>query len=235
MPAIAKPSLALTLEEVSAGWGARRTRLDSPRMRERISEILARMEAEHWLQARASYGVREVTASGPGWMEVAGGLRVHAPSLSHRLRGATHLAAGVCTLGAALENQVSAWFASGDRLRAVILDDIGTLALYHLGAAVEQRMHEDASLQGLDWSGVLSPGDDDFDLRDQKALLGIADGAAIGVSLTGTCMLSPRKSVTAVMGFGKKMLKWSREETCATCKSRARCPHRALFAEAIAP
>ncbi len=235
MPAIVNPALSLTLEEVSAGWGARRARLDSPRMRERVSEILAQMEAERWLQPRASYGVRDVIAAGPGWMEVSGGLRMHAPSLGHRLRGASHLAAFVLTLGPVFENQVSKWFTEGDRLRAVILDDIGTLALHRLGAALERQIHEEASFQGLDWSGVLSPGDDDFDLRDQKALLDIADGAGIGVSLTGTCMLSPRKSVTAVMGFGKKMLKWSREETCATCKSRARCPHRAVFAEAVAP
>jgi hypothetical protein len=232
MPVISDLRLPLTVEDVSTAWGSRRTRLASPSMRARVSEILSRVDAGHWLEPAVSYRIWAVSERGREWVELAGGSRLHATLLAHRLQLATHFAVGVCTVGSVLEKQVSQWFASGDRLRSVLLDDIGTLALYQLSDRLEEMIREEAAVRGLDASGVLNPGDDGFDLRDQTTIIQLAGGADIGVSVTPTSMLAPRKTLSMVIGLGQQMPKWSRNEYCARCRSRDRCPHRRSLAEA---
>jgi hypothetical protein len=234
MPVISDLHVPLTTEAVSRAWGPSRARLTTPRMLARVSDILARMDAEQWLRPAITYRVSKVVASGPGWMELAGGSRLRAPLLNHHLPRATHLAAGVCTLGSALENQVSKWFASSERLSAVVLDDIGTFALYELSDRLEAILQQAAASMGLEASGVLAPGEDGFDLAEQRTVAQLAGGTEIGVSLTSTAMFVPRKTVSLLVGFGHRMPRWSRGERCAVCSSRERCPHRRRVAEAIA-
>jgi hypothetical protein len=234
MPVISDLRVSLTTEQVSCAWGASRARPPAPPLMARVSEILTRMHAEQWLRPAVAYQVSKIVESGPGWMELAGGSRLRAPLLTHHLRGATHLAAGVCTLGGALEKQVSEWFASSDRLSAVVLDDIGTFALYELSNRFEEILQQAAARMGLEASGVLAPGEDGFELAEQKTVAELAGGADIGVALTATGMFVPRKTVSLLVGFGQRMPRWSRGERCAVCSSRDRCPHRQRIPEAVA-
>jgi len=234
MPVVSDLRVSLTTEQVSSAWGASRARPPAPSMLARVSEYLTRMDAEHWLRPALAYRVLGIVAAGPGWMDLAGGSRLRAPLLTHHLRRASHLAIAVCTLGGALENEVSDRFASGDRLGAVVLDDIGTFALYELGAQCEQILRQAAASMGLESSGVLSPGEDGFDIREQKTVAALAGASDIGVSLTSTSMFAPRKTVSVVMGFGARMPYWSRDDRCAECGARERCPHRRRVPEAVA-
>jgi hypothetical protein len=191
-----------------------------------VSEVLARVESEHLLKSAISFQVWPIVEIGRAWMELRGGARLHAHLLTHHLRGASHLAIGVCTLGSPLEDAVSRGFASGDRLRAIMLDDIGTLLLYRLSDQLEHLMQVEARSQGLEASGVLNPGEAGFDLSEQATVVELAGGADIGVALTSTGMLLPRKSLSMVLGFGLQMPKWDPGERCARCGARDRCPHR---------
>jgi hypothetical protein len=226
MPAITNLRVPLSIEDVTRAWGSRRARLASPRMLALVSELVERAETENWLQPAVSFRVWPVVESRPGWMELGNGSRLRASLLSNYLRGASHLALGVCTVGAALENRVSEWFAASERLRAVVLDDIGTLALYRLSDQLETILQKEAETQGREASGVLNPGEDGFDLSEQAKVAELAGGDTIGVSVTSTGMLIPHKSLSMVMGFGARMRKWDRGERCARCGARERCPHR---------
>ena len=226
MTVITNLRVPLSLDGVTRAWGSRRARLASPRMLSLVTELLERVDTENWLQPAVSFRAWPVVESGPGWMELSGGSRLRASLLSHYLRGASHLALGVCTVGAAIENHVSEWFAANERLRAVVLDDIGTFALYRLSDQFETLLQKEAAVLGLEASGVLSPGEDGFELSEQAKVAELAGGESIGVSITSTGMLIPRKSLSMVMGFGALMPKWGRGERCARCGARERCPHR---------
>ncbi len=217
--------LSLTLDDIVSSWG-HHTRLTSSRGRAMLSELLARIETNGWVEPKINFKVYPVVSSGPGWIELPGRSRLFSTALRHHLPGALYVAAGVCTIGAALEQQVSNWFAAGDRLRAVLLDEIGTLAVFRLGDQLEERIQAEARERGMDASGVLSPGEDGFDISQQAPILELACGAEIGVWQTATGMLIPRKSVSVLVGFGTHMPHWSRAERCARCGARERCPHR---------
>lgn len=226
MPASMNLSVPLSVEDVTRSWGSRAARLASPRMLALVAELLKRAKTENWIQPAVSFRVWPIVEQGPGWMELGNGSRLQARLLSHHLRGASHLALGICTVGAALENRVSEWFALSERLRGVVLDEIGTLVLYRLSDQLETLLQKEAEILRLEASGVLNPGEDGFDLLEQAKIAQLAGGDRIGVSVTPTGMLIPRKSLSLVMGFGAHMQKWGRGERCARCGARDRCPHR---------
>lgn len=235
MPVLTDFRFALTVEEVTSSWGSRRARLASTRMMTMLSELLARIEANDWIQPKISFEVWPIVSSGPGWLELRGGSRICSRTLGHHLPGAVQLAAGVCTIGGAVEKYTSEAFAASDRLRAVMLDEIGTLTLFRLADQLEELMQAEAGQRGLEAGGMLSPGEDGFEISQQAAVLELSRSTEVGVSQTTSGMLTPRKSLSMVVGFGARMPKWSRGDRCARCGARERCPHRRPQLVEVAP
>ena len=196
------------------------------------SALVARSEAERWLRPAISYEIWPIAAANSDCLELADGIRLRSVQAAHRLRGAVWLAAGVCTLGGRLEQQVRASFAAGEHLHAVLLDDIGTRALFRLADDLEARLRREARHLGFEASGVLNPGEPGFRLREQRTVVGLAGGARIGVSVTPSGMMSPGKSLTLIMGLGDAMPVWGRGESCARCRAQPRCSLRRAAADA---
>jgi len=74
-------------------------------------------------------------------------------------------------------------------------------------------------------TGRYSPGYDDFDLEIQPELIAVLDAQRkIGLTCTGSLILLPRKSVTAVIGFGRDLTK--QPNACERCDLRGRCEYR---------
>lgn len=226
MPVSTNLRVPLSVEDLTRSWGSRSARLASPRMLALVAEVLERAETENWIQPAVSFQVWPVSQHGPGWTELSNGSRLRARLLSHHLHAVSHVALGICTLGAALENRVSEWFALSERLRGVVLDEIGTLVLYRLSDRLEAFLQKEAETLRLEASGVLNPGEDGFDLLEQAKVAQLAGGESIGVSVTSTGMLLPRKSLSMLIGFGTRMPRWSRGERCTRCGAREQCPHR---------
>jgi len=226
MPVLTEIRQRLRVDDITSSWGVRRARLASRRMTALLSDLLEQIERHSWIQPRISFQVHAVVVRTREQFTLRGGYKLSSPMLGHYLPAATHVAAAVCTIGDAIENEVRAGYAAGERLRATMLDEIGTLALYRLGDQVEEMIQEEAARLGLEASGALNPGEDGFPITQQEIVLELAGGAAIGISHTTTGMLRPRKSLSMILGFGKQMRKWSRGERCAVCAARDRCPHR---------
>jgi hypothetical protein len=55
-----------------------------------LAELLARIEAEGWIQPKISFQVWPVVSSARGWLEVRGGLRISSPTIGHYLPGAIY-------------------------------------------------------------------------------------------------------------------------------------------------
>lgn len=226
MPVLTEIRQTLSVEDITSSWGVRQTRLASSRVKALLSKLLEQVELHNWIQPKLSFKVHAVVLRTREQFILRGRSRISSPMLGHYLPTATHVAAGVCTVGDAIENQVRAGFASGDRLRAAILDEIGTLALYRLGDQLEEMVQREALGLGLEASGALNPGEGGFPIAQQEIVLELAGGTAIGISNTSTGMLRPCKSLSMIMGLGKRMRKWSRHERCEVCAARNRCPHR---------
>lgn len=226
MPIISDLSLQISVDDITRAWGTRRKKLATPFMLTRITEILASIDTGNWLQPAISYQVYNITEHGHDWLALEGCVKLRAPLLAHRLRRASHLVIGVYTIGDVVGQQVSNWFASRKRLQAVLLDEIGSLALFKLANHFESLMQQQARQMDLQTSGTLSPGDEGFALTVQKNIVQLAGGTDIGVYMKGGAMLAPQKSLTTVIGMGEQMRSWSRGENCNRCKARQHCSYR---------
>jgi hypothetical protein len=218
--------LDIVAEDISCGRHSVRARPLSAAVRSRLTELLATVAEQRWLQPAISYRIRPIAQRGSDWVELDCGTRLSSPLLAHRMRLASHLALVVCTVGEQLSRHAAAWFGSGNPARAVLVDEIGSIALYRLAERSGALLRDEAAALGLELSGSLHPGDDGFDIGEQAKVVNLAGGAELGVAVHGVVTLSPLKSQTAVYGLGTSMPNWTAGDNCGRCRARERCTYR---------
>ena len=131
----------------------------------------------------------------------------------------------VCTIGPALEAEVTRLSALGDLLKAVVLDAIGSVAAEAAAAYVEASIAAEAAREGLKTSCRASPGYGDWDVREQAAIFKLLPAERIGVRLSDTFMMSPRKSVSFAMHIAAEPERLRSENSCENC-GRKDCRYR---------
>lgn len=149
--------------------------------------LLARARASWQLYSYDQQRINELTLCGQ--------------SITAHLADCTEVAVLAVTIGPALEAAVSKAFAAGEYSAGLLLDAAGTTAVEAAADAANAYIAAEASRRGLEAVNRFSPGYGDWPLAQQPAVLKLADGEAVGIEVTESCMLLPRKSVTAVIGL----------------------------------
>ena len=152
-----------------------------------------------------------------------GGATLRAPALAHAPGELPAVAAAVCTLGAALEQRISALFAARRRLLALALDDIGNEMLFRLADRLVAKIRRSARLDGLESGIEASPGDEGMPLDQQASVLALAGSNRIAVSASGASMLAPVKSLSILVALGRGLGARPAPGRCGGCASRDRC------------
>jgi hypothetical protein len=140
------------------------------------------------------------------------------------LAAANRIVAVICTIGPMLEAQVAKFLAQEEQLKAFLLDGIGSAAIDSLGTEACNRIQ--ALNESFEVSSPLSPGMENISIQEQSRIFRMADAERIGVSINSAGMLIPRKSISMILGVGKKMPTWHRAEVCNRCNIRDTCQHR---------
>jgi len=117
------------------------------------------------------------------------------------LAGAGEAAVLAVTIGPALEEEVSRLFAAGQYTAGLLLDAAGTAAVEQAADAADAYIADQAARRGLAARRRFSPGYGDWPVTDQPAMVALAGGDRIGLAVTASCMLVPRKSITAIVGL----------------------------------
>ena len=133
----------------------------------------------------------------------------------------------VCTIGPALEEKVTALSKEGDMLAAVVLDAIGSAAAEATARYANDRIDEEAAAIGLKTSCRASPGYGDWDVKEQKNLFELVPADTIGVTLTASSMMVPRKSISFAVHIAEVPVRLRSEGSCRTCDMET-CPYRIL-------
>lgn len=117
------------------------------------------------------------------------------------LKEAKKTAVLAVTIGEALENSISEHFAKGNYTYALLLDAAGTTAVEMAADQLSKAVEQQANKMGFTTLARFSPGYGDWEITEQPQVLKLAAGQTVGIEVTDSCMLLPRKSVTAVIGF----------------------------------
>ena len=131
----------------------------------------------------------------------------------------------VCTIGPGLEDEVTRLTKSGDILRGVVLDAVGSVAAEAVAEYIARKIAAEAAREGLKTSCRSSPGYGDWDVREQGAIFELLPAQRIGVRLSQSFMMIPRKSISFALHVAKEPVKLRSESSCDNC-SKKDCPLR---------
>lgn len=166
----------------------------------------------------------------PRAVSLRGGREALAPCLlgediACHLKGCGECVLLACTLGAGVDAAQRAANAA-DMAYAVVLDALASVLAEQMAGAAEQALREQAQGEGLFLTGRFSPGYGDYPIELQNELLRFMDAPRrIGLCATPTHLLTPRKSITAVLGLARHPVT-GRRAGCAHCALRERCTYR---------
>lgn len=146
-----------------------------------------------------------------------------APVLAAESGELTAVAAAACTLGAAVQERISALFATRRRSLALALDTVANELLFRLADRAFASIRREARRAGLAIGIEASPGDPGVPLGEQARVLALADVARIGINVTGAGMLAPMKSLSFLVALGPNLRRRAAHGRCECCPSRDRC------------
>ena len=206
METIAPIAVELSLDVVQA-----KLRVPSP---EALEPLLA--DALSLAEAKAAFAVAYIEEKGTDEVVIEG-RRFKSRVLRKNLETVGRVFPAVVTIGSRLEQKADQ---SNDLLEKYYLDMIGNLILAEARSSVSCQLCRRFAIGTLSW---MSPGSlEDWPLEEQEPLFALLNGveAAVGVRLTESLLMLPRKSVSGIF--------FPSETTFFSCRlcPRPRCEGR---------
>jgi hypothetical protein len=147
----------------------------------------------------------------------------HQEGLPSFLAGAALQYAGSSTLGPKLEKRVKAFFDGGKPAESYVLDTAGSVAITQAGNLLWQRIRRDAASRGFTGGLRRTPGCRGIEMETQRWIFQMLADAEPGITLTESCMMVPRKSLSFLARFGGKL---KQAFSCKGCPQYAVCTLR---------
>lgn len=145
--------------------------------------------------------------------------------IQRHLNGCDRMAVLCATLGAAVDREIRL-AEHRSMLTALALDAAAGDAIEKVCDAAEDELRIQMGKEGLFLTGRYSPGYGDLPMTLQPDILTLCDAPRrIGLSVTATNIMTPRKSVTALLGISAHPVQ-GRARGCGTCRLSADCPYR---------
>ena len=114
----------------------------------------------------------------------------------------------------------------GDIAAGVASDALGSALAEQTADAAEAELRQLAAAEGTYLTGRFSPGYGDWDIAVQPLVAAALDTARrAGLCVTDTNLMTPRKSVTAILGVSDHPVK-GHLAGCGHCVLRTRCEYR---------
>lgn len=190
---------------------------------EREGKSLGQM-LRRWVNPRLSYTVREIASTEGGRVMLSDGMILKSPKLARTVRGCSRLICFIATIGPGIENAEQSLSQQYRLTDGYALDTIGSTMVEDVVETFQDMMREKAHMTGEGVTLRFSPGYCDWPVTEQKKLFALVDTGRIGVTLTSSLLMAPRKSVSGVFGIGTDIHSIS-YNPCAHCHRRD-CPAR---------
>ena len=190
------------------------------RIRDRIENIEKVIDEGYSLiDPKAMYKTVKISEVKGSQLILEGGGVLESELLAEKFKCTPEIAVYVVTIGPALEKRV-AELAIRELSKSFIIDCVGTYALHQVFNIIQEDFQPD----GGERLSKFSPGSTAYwDIRQQKSLFEILGPEEVekntGVRLNEYYIMTPRKSVSGVMGYTEEQF-----QECQIC--RRRCEYR---------
>lgn len=147
--------------------------------------------------------------------------------IGRMLAGCSEAALLAATLGAQSERMLLREQARSSE-GALLLDAALSAAIESVCDGAESRLRQEIESEGLYLTDRFSPGYGDMPIAQTKEICAVLDTPrAIGLTVSSSGIMMPRKSVTAIMGISKSPVS-RRLSPCALCSAKDRCSMRRI-------
>jgi cobalamin-dependent methionine synthase I len=119
------------------------------------------------------------------------------------LSGEDEVALAICTIGDAVEKTVKQLSSSGELALAVTVDAVGSVTAEATADEINRYICDMAAKRGLRSRPRFSPGYGKWMLSEQAIVFDLLPADRIGVRLTESFMMIPRKSVSFAVRFSE--------------------------------
>jgi hypothetical protein len=213
--------LHIPLDNVLAAQGG-----DPNVMRKRSPRVVALaewalLEGTALIKPAVNYNRYKVDSFSHQRLNLEGGGYLKGELVAEFLAPAEEVIVCVATIGKPLEQKVSELMI--DRMdEAYTLDCFGSAAVDFLAVETCKFFEGEAQKSGMDVSSAISPGHTKWVIEEgQPQLFSLLNSEEVGVELTSSMLMLPRKSTSFVIGFGKNMTK--RGTPCEMCNLHETC------------
>lgn len=143
--------------------------------------------------------------------------------LSRAMRKCTDATLFIATVGNTFDRRVKDLMRKRQFSRAYIYDAIGSVAAEKTAELFQTVYDEKVEKKGKTTTLRFSPGYCDWSLEEQRKLFQVLDSTQIDVTLSPTCLMKPRKSVSGIFGVGSsEEIGKKRSNPCNRC-THLRC------------
>ena len=169
------------------------------------------------------YAIKDIESVRSNYVDIGDSIELQSYVIARLLEQCEKVGVFVLTIGNHLEEMVAYLAENGLVLQATVLDAIGSGAAEQLAVFVEDRIKNVASYLGLSISRRFSPGYCDWSVEQQEMIFHALNNNSAGVRLTEEYLMLPRKSISGIIGIGKKEIE--DYNPCKTCLKKD-CPGR---------
>ena len=133
------------------------------------------------------------------------------------------------TIGDELERRITEYNQEGKMLEAFTLDTAGSVFLAKSTVSFIHKLGENYKRRGMALTFPMGPGHSYWeDLEDLGRIINYIDGEKIGISLTTSNLMMPRKSLAFVMGAGQTLPDFEGKTHCDFCSIKKTCKMRGI-------
>lgn len=136
-------------------------------------------------------------------------------ALKKMLAGSEAYAFFLVSAGQGPESLARVLMEKGEFLEGYIVDLVASAIVESIANQVQEEIHQIAGEDGLKISNRYSPGSCNWHVSEQQKLFKLFPEHFCGITLSDSSLMSPIKSVSALMGIGKSVA--YQEYTCEIC------------------
>ena len=148
------------------------------------------------------YKENSIQENSNGSLTLKGDISLKGPRLSGAMRKCTSTTVFLATVGSALDEKITDLMKKRQFAEAYIYDAIGSVAAEETVDIFQRGFDEKLEKRSKTSTLRFSPGYCDWPIEEQKKIFKILDSTVIGVELSPTCLMKPRKSVSGIFGVG---------------------------------
>jgi len=135
--------------------------------------------------------------------------------IAKQIRKCTSIAFVAVTLGKKYDEWINQYFKNGDPFQGYVADTIGSEMVENAADIIELVVEKEAIKIGLNGTNRYSPGYCGWHVSEQHKFFSFLPDKFCGIELSESALMSPVKSVSAIIGLGKECEK--KDYQCSLC------------------